>query len=53
MANKAGLNNKPKCRKRKRCYTLPSGARVKCTKKEYDKLSWEDAKRTSARKNNG
>lgn len=49
MANKAGLYNKSKCRKRKRVRTLPSGARVKCTKEQYNQLSWEDAKRTVER----
>lgn len=50
MANKALLYNRHKCRKRKRYHTLPSGARVKCTKEEFDKLAWEDAQKMYERK---
>lgn len=43
MANKALWYNKGKCKKRKKFYTLPSGARIKCTNEQYKERVWREA----------
>lgn len=54
MANKALWYNKGKCKKRKKFYTLPNGARIKCTNEQYkERVKEITAERTTNNERDG